>query len=43
MLGKTPKDGIQRSWVSFRDGSERACDGFNVMEQRPFDDREEDL
>jgi hypothetical protein len=43
MLGQNPQKGIQRFWVSFRDGSERVCDGFNRMEQRPFEDRTEDL
>lgn len=42
-LGQTPQEGILRFWVSFRDGSKRACDGFNRMEQRPFEDQTEDL
>jgi hypothetical protein len=43
MLGRTPQEGIQRFWVSFRDGSKRACNSFNRMDQRPFDDRTADL
>jgi hypothetical protein len=39
MLGQTPQEGIQQFWVSFRDGSKRACDGFNRMDQRPFEDQ----
>jgi hypothetical protein len=31
--------GVQRFWISFRDGSERACYGFDRMDQRPFEDR----
>lgn len=42
IIGEPPQERFQRFWVSFKDGSERACDGFNRMEQRPFEDQSMD-
>jgi hypothetical protein len=42
MLGQTMEEGIRRFWVSLRDGTRTACDGFNRMDQRPFKDQTAD-